>query len=225
LAQPFKTGGNWQLAKEQLGSTRMVIKDTFLVTLWQILIEDRRDMTAQEALLRMQEKGELVAPAMGRQQSEFLGNMVWRELDVLREAGQFPPEPIELTRSGMGLEIEYTSPLARAMRAEEGTAIMNTVSDIAQMANIDPTVKYVVDFHDAAREMAQIRGMPAKLLRSEDQVQALLEHAAQQQQEQIQATQAPQVAMGAKNLAQAAQAAAAAGGGGAPGATDVPQAA
>jgi hypothetical protein len=107
--------------------------------------------------------------------------------------------------------------MANAMRAEEGTAIMNTINDIAQMANLDKSVIRILDLHDAAREMAQIRGCPAKLLLSEEQVQALMEQDQQQQQLEQAAQQAPQVAMGVKNLAQAASFANGAGGsGGAP---------
>jgi hypothetical protein len=220
LAVPFEGKANFEVGKEQLNEVRTVIRDTFLNTLFQILVQNP-NMTATEALLRAQEKGELIAPAMGRQQSEFLGPMIHREIDILAEANQLPPPPIELIRSRRGMRIEYTSPLARAMRAEEGTAIMNTISDVANMANLDKSVLAVIDFHDAAREMAQIRGMPAKLLRSEEQVQALLEQANEQQQQQQEAEAAPQVALGVKNLAQAAQAAQAAGSG-SPGATQVP---
>lgn len=218
LAIPFKTEGNFELAEKLLEGTRATIRDTFLNTLFQILVQNP-NMTATEALLRAQEKGELIAPAMGRQQSEFLGPLIHREIDILSEAGMLPPPPMELVRSKRGMRIEYTSPMARALRAEEGTSIMNTISDIAQMANLDKSVLYVVDFHDAAREMATIRGMPAKLLRSEDQVQALLEKANEDQQAAGAAAQAPQVAMGVKNLAQAAQALG--GGAAAPGSPQV----
>jgi Bacteriophage head to tail connecting protein len=224
LAMPFESKANFQLADKMLESTRGVIRDTFLNTLFQILVQNP-NMTATEALLRAQEKGELIAPAMGRQQSEFLGPLIHREIDILSEAGQLPPPPMEMLRSKRGTRIEYTSPMAKAMRATEGTAIMNTTADIATMANIDPTVKFCVDWHDAAREMGKIRGMPAKLMRSEEQVQALLEQAAQQQQGTQQAAQAPQVAQGVKALAQAAQAAGMSGMGGSPGAPTVTQAA
>ena len=212
LAMPFEGKANFEVAKEQMDDVRNVIRDTFLNTLFQILVQNP-NMTATEALLRAQEKGELIAPAMGRQQSEFLGPLIHREIDILSEANQLPPPPMELLRSKRGITIEYTSPLARALRAEEGTAIMNTASDIAQLSNLDPTTKFVMDWHDAAREMAQIRGCPAKLILSEDQVDQLVQQASQQQQEAAQAQQAPQVALGVKNLAQAAQAASQAGAG------------
>lgn len=227
LAVPFETKGNWELAKEQLQDTRSTIRDTFLNTLFQILV-DNPNMTATEALLRAQEKGELIAPAMGRQQSEFLGPLIHRELDILVNAGQLPPPPVQMLRARRGLtalQIEYTSPLARAMRAEEGTAIMNTVQDVAQLVNLDPTVKFLVDFHGAAREMASIRGMPAKLLRSEEEVNELIDHANQQQQDAQLAAQAPQVSLAAKNLAQASQAAGMSPTGASPGQLSVPQAA
>lgn len=217
LAMPFESKANFQLADKMLDGTRQVIRDTFLNTLFQILVQNP-NMTATEALLRAQEKGELIAPAMGRQQSEFLGPLIHRETDILSEAGQLPPPPMELLRSKRGMRIEYTSPLARALRAEEGTAIMNTVSDIAQLSQIDPSAKLIMDMHDAAREMANIRGCPAKLIRSEDQVTALMQHANDQQEQQQQAPNALAFTTGVKNLAQAAQAAASAGGsGGAPG--------
>jgi hypothetical protein len=220
LAVPFESKSNWQIADKMLEGTRVSIRDTFLNTLFQILVQNP-NMTATEALLRAQEKGELIAPAMGRQQSEFLGPLIHREIDILSEAGQLPPPPMELLRSGKGIRIEYTSPMAMALRAQEGTAIMNTIADIGQIMNLDPSVKFIMDFHEAARTMASIRGTPAKLIRSEDEVQDLLEHAADQQQQAQQAAAAPQIALGAKNLAQAAQAASAAGQG-APGAAQVP---
>ncbi len=222
LAIAFESKGRFDVGKEIQGDTRATIRDTFLNTLFQILV-DNPNMTATEALLRAQEKGELIAPAMGRQQSEFLGPIVHREFQLLMDAGQLPPVPDPLKRSGRGLCVIYTSPLARAMRAEEGTAIMNTVADLAQMANLDKTVLFTLDFHDAAREMANIRGCPAKLLRSEEQVQDLLEQAAQQQQQSAAAAQAPQVAAGVQKLASAAQLASQAGG--SPGAPSVPNAA
>lgn len=211
LAMAFEGKGNWELSKELLEGTRQTVRDTFLNTLFQILVQNP-NMTATEALLRAQEKGELIAPMMGRQQSEFLGPCIHREIDILAAAGQLPPPPMELLRSPRGMKIEYTSPMAQALRAQEGTAIMNTIADIGQMANLDKSVLYTIDFHEAAREMAAIRGCPAKLVRSEDEVQELLDHAAQQQQELEAAQQAPQVAMGVKNLAQAAQAASSVGG-------------
>lgn len=225
LAMPFESKANWQLGEELQNKIHASIDSGFLNDLWQILVENQRSgepITATEALIRAQEKGELLAPAMGRQQSEFLGPLIHREIEILEEAGQLPEPPEELRLSGAGLGIEYTSPLARAMRAEEGTAIMNTFTDMATMAQVDPSVTKLLDVHGSLRRMAEIRGFPAKYILSEEQVNELLEHEAQMKQQQDAVTQAPMVSQSVKNLAQAAQAAGAAGGQGAPGASQVP---
>lgn len=223
LAMPFESKANFKVAEELLEGTRNVIRDTFLNTLFQILVQNP-NMTATEALLRAQEKGELIAPAMGRQQSEFLGPLIHRELDILGAAGQLPPPPVELTRNGQGIDIEYTSPLARALRAEEGSAIMNTIQDLGVIAQIDPTVKAIIDTHGAVREMAQIRGMPAKLVRTDEEADEILQQQAEQQQQAQGVAQAPLISQSALNLAKAGQAAASAGTqGGSAGAPAVPQ--
>ncbi|STU67291.1 Bacteriophage head to tail connecting protein [Klebsiella pneumoniae subsp. ozaenae] len=52
---------------------RQTINDGFFITLFQILV-DNPQMTATEAMLRAQEKGQLLAPTAGRIQAEFLGD-------------------------------------------------------------------------------------------------------------------------------------------------------
>ncbi len=211
LAQPMKIDPNFQVAEKLMDMEATAINDAFLTSLFQILVQNPQ-MTATEALIRAQEKGAMIAPAMGRQQSEFLGPLIVREIDILSKAGILPPPPDALQQSGQGIKIEYTSPLTRAMRAEEGTAIMNTIQAIGVMANLDKSVLNIIDMTDAAREIALINGCPAKLLRSDEQIDELV----QQQQQDAQAQQlvngAPQVSLAAKNLAQAQQASAAAAG-------------
>jgi hypothetical protein len=66
--------------------------------------------------------------------------------------------------------------------------------------------------------------MPAKILRSEEEVQALMQHAADQQQQAGMMQAAPALSQSALNLAKAGQAAAQAGtGGGTGGAPSIPQ--
>ena len=205
LVQPLQSTGKFDIAKEMLELEAASINDAFLVSLFQILVQNP-SMTATEALIRAQEKGALIAPAMGRQQSEFLGPQIIREIDLMTQAGQLPPAPDSLMPSGPGVRIEYTSPLTRAMRAEEGTAIMNTVQAIGVMANLDKSVLNVIDFTDAAREMALINGCPAKLLRSDEQVDEIVQAQQQQNQQQAMVQGAPAVSQSALNLAKAQQA-------------------
>lgn len=213
LAVPLQTGANFDIGEKLMEMEANSINDSFLVSLFQILVQNP-EMTATEALIRAQEKGAMIAPAMGRQQSEFLGPQIMRELDILEHAGQLPPLPDALRENGQGIKIEYTSPLTRAMRAEEGTAIMNTVQSIGVMAQLDKSVLNIIDLTDAAREMALINGCPAKLLRSDEEVDELVQQQTQQAQEAQLVEGAPGVSQAALNLAKAGQAASQAQGAG-----------
>lgn len=221
LAQPFKVEANLDWMEYGIAGEKEAINDSFLTSLFQILVQNPQ-MTATEALIRAQEKGAMIAPAMGRQQSEFLGPLIARELDILEAAGQLPPLPESMIEAAINrgierptakdvIKIEYTSPLTRAMRAEEGTAIMNTVQSLGIMAQLDPSVLKLVDFTDAAREMALINGMPAKLLRTDEQIDELMQQQAQQAQDQQVIDGAQPISASALNLAKAQQAIAQAG--------------
>ena len=79
-AIPFQSGGRVDIGLDMMNQRREIINDAFFVTLFRILVEEPQ-ITATEAMLRAQEKGQLLAPTMGRMQTELLGPCVERELD------------------------------------------------------------------------------------------------------------------------------------------------
>jgi hypothetical protein len=211
LVVPLETGANFPLSFEMADQSRKIIQDAFLITLFQILV-DAPQMTATEAMLRAQEKGALLAPAMGRQQSEMLGPMIERELDILATAGVLPPMPQKLIEAGGMVDVEYVSPLNLAQRADEGVAILRTLESIAPLAQIDPSVMDTFNASAVARELAEINGVPAKVMRSKEEVEAMQENRANAQQAQALLQAAPVVSSSAKDLAQAQALAGSAGG-------------
>jgi hypothetical protein len=82
MAMPFETKGRVDIGIDLMDKEREVINDAFFVTLFRILVEEPQ-ITATEAMLRAQEKGQLLAPTMGRMQSEIGSTIVERELDIL----------------------------------------------------------------------------------------------------------------------------------------------
>jgi len=201
---PLETGAKLPLGLDLSNQKRTSINDAFYVTLFQILVQSPQ-MTATEAMLRAQEKGQLLAPVMGRQQSEFLGPMIARELDILGRAGQLPPPPAPLHE--ISLEVEYQSPLVRAQRAGEGVAIMNTLNAVLPFANIDPKVLKRFNFDAISKELADINGMPSSLLYDDDEMASIDDQAATQQAAQAAVAAAPQLSQSVLNIAKANQAA------------------
>lgn len=206
---PLQTGARVDIGMEMMDQRRKVINDAFLVTLFQIMVE-APSMTATEAMLRAQEKGALLAPTMGRQQSEFLGPMIEREIDILAKAGLLPPVPEVLLEAGGEIDVEYVSPLNRAQRAEDGVAIMRTLESVTPLAQIDPGVLDVFDPDAIVRELADINGVPAKVLRSREMVAQMKAQQAQAAQAQQLLAAAPVVSGTVRDLAQAQSLAAAA---------------
>ncbi|MCP4328418.1 MAG: phage head-tail adapter protein [Alphaproteobacteria bacterium] len=201
LVQPLQTAANVPLGLEMENQRRQVINDAFLVTLFQILVE-QPSQTATEALIRAQEKGVLLAPTVGRQQSEALGPMIAREIAILGRAGRLPPLPPVLADAGDGFEIEYSSPLSRAQRAEEAVGIVRTLEAAAPLAQADPGVLDNIDGDTAMRALAEINGA-RRILRGRDQVEAArTRRQAAQGLEQL-AAAAPSVAGAVKDIAQA----------------------
>lgn len=205
-AMPFQAGARVDIGLDMMNQRREAINDAFFVTLFRILVEEPQ-ITATEAMLRAQEKGQLLAPTMGRIQSEMLGPVIEREIDILAHAGDLPPMPDELVewyRSGGEHHIEYQSPLNMAQKAGAGVAIMNTMQAIAPLAQIDPKVMQRYNLDKAAERIGRINGVPEDIIRSDEEVAAMDAQSQQAAQAQQLLAAAPVAAGAAKDFAQAA---------------------
>jgi hypothetical protein len=183
--QPFVSGVNLNISMEMIETERKVINDAFYITLFQIMVESP-SMTATEAMLRAQEKGALLAPAMGRQQTEFLAPSIERELDILGRAidhrgrSVLPRMPDVLREAGGNVEIEYTSPINRLQRTEDGVAILRTLESVMPLAQIDPSVLNIFHPERMAKELAEVNGVPATCFRTPKELEELAKAQAKQ---------------------------------------------
>lgn len=201
--QPLYTGARVDIGFEMMEQRRRVINDAFLVTLFQILVETPT-MTATEVLQRAQEKGALLAPTVGRQQSETLGPLIERELNILDEQGVLPPPPPIMIEAQGEYEIEYVSPLSRAMKAEEGVGILRTMEMVQPIAAVDPSVMDNFDFDEITRILADTNGAPRKILRGQDDIENMRTQRNQAQAIQAGLSAAPQAADAALKVSQIA---------------------
>lgn len=199
LARPFDVGANLPITLETIEMDRKVINDAFLVTLFQILV-DQPQMTATEAMLRAQEKGALLSPTAGRQQSELLGPIIAAEIDILSQAGIIPPPPEGFDGEA---ELKYTGPLARAQRAEEGIAILRTVEQAIALAEVDPSALDGLKIPEIIVELGEINGMPAKLRRTPEEIEERAAARAEQAQAAQMLQAAPLIGKAASDLARA----------------------
>lgn len=193
--------GNIQVSKEMMDDERVIIQDAFLVNLFQIL-QENPSMTATQVIEIVNQKGILLAPTVGRQQSEYLGPTIDRELDVLSAAGMLPPMPPVLEEARGEYNVVYTSPMSRAMRAQEVAGFGRTMEIVTGIVNItqDPSPLDNFNMDVASRETADIQAVPETWMASPDEVQAKREQRQQMmdQQQEIQAAPAAAAMMKAK---------------------------
>lgn len=208
LVKAFNSGARVDIGVELMELEQKAINDAFMVSLFQILAE-KPDMTATEVLARLEEKAQLLSPTTGRLEAEDLGPMIAREIDLYSRSSEgawvLEEMPEQLRERGGAYKIVYRSPLARARRAAEALAITRTMEIAGTAAAVDPRAALVIDVEESVRTIADIHGMPSKLLRSREQVEALMRQRQQMQALAAAAEAAPGVARGAKDLAQAEQ--------------------
>lgn len=197
--------GEIQVSEEMMAEERNLINDSFLVTLFQIMTETPQ-MTATEVVERINEKGILLAPTVGRQQSEYLGPMIDRELDLMVDIGLLDPPPPELLEAKGAYHVVYTSPLARSQRAQEASGFLRTVESMLEVAQQmqDPSLLDPFAFDRAVPAIAEIQNVPPSWMATKQEVAQKVKNRAdsQQRQEQIQAMPA-QAAMVKANAAAA----------------------
>lgn len=200
---PLQGSGSIPTSLEIMNQERKTIHDAFFVSLFEILADDRRNMTAQEVLHRAQEKGDLLGPISGELQVSVFGPMIDRELDILEMAGQLPQIPQSIADAGGAYKIRYTSPITRAQKAGEGIAVLRTIEAAAAIAQVDPKATNALNGPEMLRILADAQGLPAKAMRSKQEVEAMSANQDQQAQMGQMLEGASVAADSARSLAQA----------------------
>lgn len=188
--------GNIAVGDKLMEMERAVINDAFLITLFQILI-DTPQMTATEVLERAREKGMLIAPTAGRINSEFLGRLIERELDLMFQQGLIPPlPPILQDAEAAEYFIEYDSPMSRMQRAEKAAGFMRSLAMASEYAKSTGDMAPLdhFNFDVAVPEILDINGAPTAWTRSIEEVEQIRAGRAQQAQNQQLIEAAPAVA-------------------------------
>ena len=199
--EPLNIGANNPLGLNMEQQRRDSIRAVFYVN--QLMMQDGPQMTATEVIQRNEEKMRLLGPVLGRLQSELLKPLIDRVFAILLRNNMLPAAPEFL--SGRDIEIEYVSPLAKAQKSTELQSIMRAVEILGSLANVAPVFDYV-NFDNLVKHLADIVGVPQKILKTQSQVNAERQQAAQQQEQMQQMQQLQQVAKAGGDIAPLAKA-------------------
>jgi hypothetical protein len=180
--------------------SRAMDEDLFLM----LMLSDRREITAEEVARKYEEKVTMLGPILERQNDEKLDPAIDRAFAIALRRGLLPPPPEEL--QGSPLKTEYVSLLAQAQRLVSASSIERYSGFIGGLAKGQaeagqvPTILDKFDFDQAADEYADALGVPASVVRSDEEVEQIRAERADQ-------ARAQQIAASAEPIATAAKAA------------------
>jgi len=186
---PLNIGANTPLGLNIEEQRRTAIKQAYYVD--QLLMSQNIQMTATEVMQRNEEKMRLLAPVLGRLQSEMLQPLINRTFNILLRKGILPPAPEEL--QGQTIDIEYVSPLARSQKQGDVQAILRTLEIVTPLSQMSPVMDYL-DSDKLVNHLAKVLGVPAKVIRSVEQVEQMRKQRAAAEQQAAQAQQDMQLA-------------------------------
>lgn len=203
--------GDFTVSEKMLAEERSLIEDFFLTPLFKTLMQNP-NMTATQVVELINERAMLVAPTLGRQHSEYAGNLVPREISLLQRMridGRpvIPPMPPRL-REAMGYyEVTDTSPLALQAKSSQAAGGLRTL-DVAHQIAInsgDPSVYDHFEFDVMLPEIGEMNEMPTRWSASPQSLAAKRQNRARQAQVQQQIQTLPAQAAMVKAQAVAAK--------------------
>jgi hypothetical protein len=147
---------------------RKDIQDAFFVDLFNLLANGSNVKTAYEVSQIMEEKLMLLGPMLGFFKPDLFDPLLRRVFWIMYRAGYIAPPPEILVNQG--LEVEYISKLAMAMRSFETQAMNKTMTIVGPLIQVVPGILDNFNFDNFARGTAERSGVPTDWLNSEDEV-------------------------------------------------------
>lgn len=160
--------GNIQITQELMERSEKQADAAFLVDLFPLLFNNNNQQkSAREVIEVANQMGIFLAPTLGRQFG-YIGDLIRREMVVLREIGRAPKMP-PVVKEAMGdFKFIYTSPLGQALHGQEIAGYFRTVDLATQVANAtgDPSVYDEFDFSTSFPEIAMYQHSPTRWMAS-----------------------------------------------------------
>ena len=194
--EPLNIGQATTVTLNQENQRREAIQKTFHID--QLMISSQRSMTATEVVQRNEEKMRILGPALSRLQSELLQPMILRVFNIMLRNKLFQVAPEVL--ANQEIDIEYVSPMALAQRSQELQSLVRGLELFTQIGQIAPVQDYI-DENGLVKNIINLLGLPAKMIKSDAQVQQVREQRAAAQAQAMQMQQAMQEAQMAKDAA------------------------
>lgn len=174
---------------------RAFYEDLFLM----LANSDRRQITAREIEERHEEKLLALGPVLEQLNQDLLDPLIDNTFSIMEEQGLLPPVPPEI--AGADIKVEYISIMAQAQKLVGIGSLDRFAQSVANLSSFYPNVLDRIDEKKYLESYADAISVPAGIMKSEEDYQAMQEQKAEAARQQQAMAQAQQMAATAKDLA------------------------
>lgn len=174
------------------------IKVVFFNDLFLMISQLQTVRTATEIDARREEKLIMLGPVLERLQTEALDIIIDRVFGIMSRKGLLPPAPAEI--GNKQIDLEYMSMLAAAQDAVQTSGLERVFQVIGNSAGVHPEVVDCIKWDDSIKYYGARLAVPPSLFPTAEEIAAVREARAKQQQLATNAELSKGAADAAKNL-------------------------
>lgn len=174
-----------QYVQQEVQQISMRLEDVMMANIFANMSLETRPagMTMTEYMDRRRRSAELMGPTVSAYEPRVLNPLIERVFALLDEAGMLPSPPQGLSEWA-ALSVSYQSPMAQMLEQSGAVATAQFMEQIAPLAQVNPEIFDKLDADQMVDELAQRMGVPAAIIRSDEQVAAIRRQRAQAQSRQ-----------------------------------------
>ena len=201
--QALEHKGNFPIGEEKSEQKREHIRKCFYAD-WVKMMPKKERQTQLEIMELVEQQLRMMAPMLGRVQSEQLVPCIARSYTLLERAGRFPPPPQSLF--GAEIEVDYVSAATIAQNAARVLAYTRLIQNMAVIQPFAPDATDALDTDYIVQDMAVLMNVPRKGIRSPQDIIEIRTARAKEQQLAAAVQSAPDLAKTALDLSKANEA-------------------
>jgi hypothetical protein len=202
MVQALRTYGEMPAMDYQIQQLQEKIRQALFVN-YLASFSPTQSRSATDAMIKANEKANLVAPAGDRIARELLLPMIEAEIKIYGDMNMLPPMPEEIRNMYTQFDIILDSPLLKGQRMDSANSAVTLVQYISQFAAIDPSVASTINAEKMIRYLQETMNVPMDVMNSPEEIKAINEAKAKAQDMQIALQNAAGVGSAMKDIAEA----------------------
>ena len=202
---PLMTAMNYPITRDAQADVEERIKQYYYTALFQPLHDARPGTKTATEIQALSHESQRMLAADVANRNKYLGQVFDRVMIIAEENGWTPPMPESLKEKyGGNIRIDYTGPLPTAIRNQfNASGFREGIHEIASLIQVFPEMRDSLNPDELVAKYLSMIGADGRMMRSEEEVQAIREERARMEQEMAEQQQEMAAAQTYKDMRQA----------------------